>query len=70
LQQLLLLLVEEVLFIRAEAFYMDLFCFSEFSTVLALGDGTAFFFDFEEGTLGVLARAGAMSFDARSAGGR
>ena len=30
-----------------DAFYMNLLCFAQFTTVFALGDGTTFLFDLE-----------------------
>lgn len=53
-----------VLFNLAYAFDVNLFCFSQLSTVLALSNGTTLFLDFEQRAVGVLAGRGSVAFDA------
>lgn len=48
----------------AATFDMYLFCFSEFSTVLALGDRAPLLLDFKQGAVGVFAGGGSVTFDA------
>jgi hypothetical protein len=52
----------------AYALDVDLFCFSQFTAVFALGDGTAFFLNLEEGAISVFAVGRAMALDASLAG--
>jgi hypothetical protein len=54
----------------AGAFNVDLFCFAQFPAVLALCHRSAFLLDFEERAIGVLAGAGAVTFNARFAASR
>jgi hypothetical protein len=44
---------------------MDLLGLAKLSAVLALGDGPSLLFDLEQGTVVMLARRRAVSFDAR-----
>jgi hypothetical protein len=47
---------------------VDLLCFTEFTTVLTLSDGTTLLLNLKEGTVGVFAGRGAMALDACFAG--
>ena len=57
------LLIWWVVFGFAHALDVDLLCFTEFTAVLALSDGTTLLLDLKEGTVGVFAGRGAMAFD-------
>ena len=52
-----------VIFGFAHALDVDLLCFTEFTTVLALGNGTTLLLNFKEGAVGVFAGRGAMALD-------
>ena len=43
---------------------MDLLSFAQFSTMVALCDGTSFLLDLKQGAVGVLAGRGSMTLDA------
>jgi hypothetical protein len=57
-----------VVFGFAHALDVDLLCFTEFTAVLALSDGTTLLLNLKEGAVGVFAGRGAMAFDACFAG--
>ena len=57
------LLIWWVVFGFAHALDVNLLCFTEFTTVLALSDGTTLLLNLKEGAVGVFAGRGAMSFD-------
>lgn len=48
----------------ANTFYMDLFSFTEFSTVFTLSNRSALFLDFKKGSIGMSARRRPMTFNA------
>ena len=53
-----------VIFGFAHTLDVNLLCFTEFTTVLALSDGTTLLLNLKEGAVGVFAGRGAMALDA------